>query len=328
MTLQETLAARLRLPVIVAPMFLSSGPELVVACSKSGVIGSFPALNQRSSAGLDEWLDQIRGELEADTTAAPFAVNLIVHQTNPRVQADLALIVKHRVPLVITSLGAAREVVDAVHGYGGLVFHDVTTTRHARKAAEAGVDGLILVAAGAGGHAGTWSPFALLGEVRREFDGTVVLAGSLSTGTDIAAAQMMGADLVYMGTRFNASAESLASTEYKQMLVAATASDIVYTPAICTVPANFMRQSIAAAGLDPDRLAAAQGIDMRHVTQPYRKELESAHAKPWRDIWSAGQGVGAVVDLPPVHKLVDRLCTEYRAALRDFTAAAERFALI
>ena len=318
----------LRIPAVAAPMFLTSGPALVSACCKAGVLGTLPALNQRTTEGFAGWLKEIRADLDqhARTTgqkAAPFGVNLIVHKSNPRVMADLEVCVEHRVPLVITSLGAAHEVVERVHSYGGLVFHDVTTTKHAKKAAEAGVDGLILVAAGAGGHAGTWSPFALLQEIRAFFSGTLLLAGCISTGRDIAAAQMMGADLAYMGTRFIATQESLVSQAYKDMIVSANAADIVYTPSISTVAASFMRPSIVAAGLDPDKLAPPTGVDLSHITEPYKPELK--HSKAWRDIWSAGQGVGAIHDLPPAAELIERLVQEYRAASAEFEQLSARF---
>ncbi len=324
MSLPASLAGRLKLPVIAAPMFLTSGPELVIACSNAGIVGTFPALNQRTSAGVDEWLTTIRAGLKAD--AAPFGVNLIVHKTNPRVAADLALCVKHRVPMVITSLGAAAEVVDAVHGYGGVVFHDVTTARHAKKAAEAGVDGLILVASGAGGHAGTLSPFSLMAEVREFFDKTVLLAGCISTGGDVAAALMMGADLAYMGTRFIATTESMASDINKQMLVDAGASDILYTPAISSIGTNFLRQSIVAAGLDPDKLAAPAGVDLSHITEPYNKEPGKPESKAWRDIWSAGQGVASIHDVLPAAMLVERLGAEFNARVAAFGSVAKQYA--
>ena len=324
MSLPASLAGRLKLPVIAAPMFLTSGPELVIACSNAGIVGTFPALNQRTSAGVDEWLTTIRAGLKAD--AAPFGVNLIVHKTNPRVAADLALCVKYRVPVVITSLGAAADVVDAVHGYGGVVFHDVTTARHAKKAAEAGVDGLILVASGAGGHAGTLSPFSLMAEVREFFDKTVLLAGCISTGGDVAAALMMGADLAYMGTRFIATTESMASDINKQMLVDAGASDILYTPAISSIGTNFLRQSIVAAGLDPDKLAAPAGVDLSHITEPYNKEPGKPESKAWRDIWSAGQGVASIHDVLPAAMLVERLGAEFNARVAAFGSVAKQYA--
>lgn len=248
MSLPASLEQRLRLPVVAAPMFLISNPRLVLACCASGVVGSFPALNQRDSAGFKAWLEEIETGMAQLQAPAPYAVNLIVHPTNPRLQADLALCVEHRVPIVITSLGAVKEVVDAVHGYGGLVFHDVTTRRHAEKAAEAGVDGLIAVAAGAGGHAGT-EPVRPAAEIRQFFDKTLLLAGCLNHGHEILAAQMLGADLAYMGTRFIATAESQAPGAYKQMLLDAHAADIIHTPAVSGVPASFLRPSPGAGWL-------------------------------------------------------------------------------
>ncbi len=303
MPLPAALEGRLRVPVVAAPMFLVSGPELVVACCRAGVLGSFPALNQRTTDGFETWLDTIEDALGPDD--APFAVNLIVHSSNRRLQADLAVIVRHRVPVVITSLGAAAEVVDAVHSYGGIVFHDVTNARHARKAADAGVDGLILVSAGAGGHAGALNPFALMAEVRPWFDGAILLSGCLSSGSDVLAALAMGADLAYLGTRFVATAESLADEGYKQMVVASGAGDVLLTPSISSIPANFLRPSLVAAGLDPDRLVAPERVDLEHVTNP-----DPADAKAWRDIWSAGQGVAGVRDVVTVAELVGRLARE------------------
>lgn len=298
---------RLRLPVVAAPMFLVSNPQLVLACCQSGILGSFPALNQRESSGFEAWLEEIEAGLTADS--APYAVNLIVHGSNPRLQADLAICVKHRVPVVVTSLGAVKEVVDAVHGYGGLVFHDVTTRRHAEKAAEAGVDGLIAVAAGAGGHAGTWSPFALVAEIRQFFDKTLLLSGCLNHGHEILAAQLLGADLAYMGTRFIATRESAADADYKQMILAARAADIVHTPAVSGVPASFMRQSLEKAGYDLARLQDKADINYGEKLKPINDE-----AKAWKTVWSAGQGVGGIDDLPSVAELVARLDAEYRAA--------------
>jgi nitronate monooxygenase len=321
MPIPSSLQQGLRLPVVAAPMFLTSGPALVSACSRAGVIGSFPALNQRTTDGLRSWLGEIQGELkqhEATTgkSAAAFGVNLIVHKSNPRVRADLEACADAKVPLIITSLGAAADVVQHVHSYGGVVFHDVTTAKHARKAAEAGVDGLILVSAGAGGHAGSINPFALLHEVRSFFQGTILLAGALSSGRDVAAARMLGADFAYMGTRFIATQESIVPERYKQMITEAGASDILYTPAISSIPANFLRQSIIAAGLDPDKLVAPPGVDLSHITEPYKKENESA--KAWRDVWSAGQGVAAIDDVPATAPLVERLIQEYREASAQF----------
>lgn len=310
MPLPPSLQGRLRLPVVAAPMFLCSGPDLVTACCKEGILGTFPALNQRSTDGFEAWLETIGAALGPQD--APYGVNLIVHRTNPRVEPDLEVVVRHRVPVVITSLGAVRDVVDAVHSYGGVVFHDVTTRRHAEKAAEAGVDGLILVCAGAGGHAGVLSPFALLSEVREFFDGTILMAGAISRGEHVAAALAMGADLAYMGTRFIATRECMASPEYKAMLADSRAGDIVYTDAISGIPANFLKQSLRAAGLDPDNLPSKEEIDLG-------KELIS-EAKAWKDIWSAGQGVGAITDAPPVAELAARLDSEFEAAIKRLAA--------
>lgn len=307
MSLPALLDQRLRLPVVAAPMFLVSTPPLVLACCNNGVVGSFPALNQRDSSGFKAWLEEIAAGLNAD--AAPYAVNLIVHGSNPRLQADLAICVEHQVPLVITSLGAVKEVVDAVHSYGGLVFHDVTTRRHAEKAAEAGVDGLIAVAAGAGGHAGTWSPFALLAEIRQFFDKTLLLAGCLNNGHEILAAQLLGADLAYLGSRFIATRESNADLAYKQMILNAQASDIVHTPAVSGVPASFMRQSLEQAGYDLKRLQDKGDINYGEKLKPMDEE-----AKAWKTVWSAGQGVGGIRDLPGVSELIARLDAEYRRA--------------
>ncbi|MBH3472894.1 MULTISPECIES: NAD(P)H-dependent flavin oxidoreductase [Pseudomonas] len=307
MSLPASLEQRLRLPVVAAPMFLISNPKLVLACCASGVVGSFPALNQRDSAGFKAWLEEIEAGLALLEAPAPYAVNLIVHPTNPRLQADLALCVEHRVPIVITSLGAVKEVVDAVHGYGGLVFHDVTTRRHAEKAAQAGADGLIAVAAGAGGHAGTWSPFALAAEIRQFFDKTLLLAGCLNHGHEILAAQLLGADLAYMGTRFIATAESQAQDAYKQMLLAAHAADIIHTPAVSGIPASFLRSSLEQAGYD---MNALKGSHEQGKLKPIDDE-----AKAWKTVWSAGQGVGEIHDLPSASALIERLHSEYREAL-------------
>ncbi|UXY53618.1 NAD(P)H-dependent flavin oxidoreductase [Pseudomonas tohonis] len=318
MSLPALLEQRLRMPVVAAPMFLVSGPELVLACSNAGIVGSFPALNQRDSGGFRAWLDEIEAGLQAD--AAPFAVNLIVHHSNPRLQADLAICVEKKVPIVITSLGAVKEVVDAVHSYGGLVFHDVTTRRHAEKAAEAGVDGLIAVAAGAGGHAGTWSPFALVAEIRQIFDKTLLLAGCLNHGHEILAAQMLGADLAYLGTRFIATRQSNADSPYKQMILDARAADIVHTPAVSGVPASFMRQSLEAAGYDLKRLTDKADINYGEKLKPISDE-----AKAWKTVWSAGQGVGDIDDLPTVEELITRLDHEYRAAAQRANRLGQRW---
>ncbi|MDH0336926.1 nitronate monooxygenase family protein [Pseudomonas otitidis] len=318
MSLPALLENRLRLPLVTAPMFLVSAPSMVLASCNAGVVGSFPALNQRESVGFAAWLDEIAAGLTAD--AAPYAVNLIVHGSNPRLQADLAICVEKKVPIVITSLGAVKEVVDAVHSYGGLVFHDVTTRRHAEKAAEAGVDGLIAVAAGAGGHAGTWSPFALVAEIRQFFDKTLLLAGCLNHGHEILAAQLLGADLAYLGTRFIATQESQASAAYKQMLLDARAADIIHTPAVSGVPASFMRQSLEAAGYDLARLNDKADVNYGEKLKPVSDE-----AKAWKTVWSAGQGVGDIHDLPTVAELVERLDREYRAALQHSARLAQPY---
>ena len=294
---------RIALPVIAAPMFLVSGPDLVVETCKAGVVGSFPALNQRSTEGYGEWLAEIRER--NGNAAAPFGVNLIVHRSNARLDADLAETVRQRVPFVITSLGAVSEVVDAIHGYGGLVFHDVINLRHARKAAEAGVDGLIAVCAGAGGHAGTYNPFAFVQEIRQFYQGTIILSGAMSTGAHVVAARATGADFAYLGTRFIATTESRAPEDYKQMILAATAKDIVYTNAISGVNGNFLRASLEAAGLDPANLPE------------FNRELHlgSSEKRAWKNIWSAGQGVGAIHDVPSTAELVARLRREHDAAI-------------
>ncbi len=319
MSLPSQFENRLKLPLVVAPMFLASGTQLVTECCKAGVVGTFPALNQRSSEGFEEWLLEIKAELArteqaSGQPAAPYGVNLIVHKSNPRLAADLALCVKHEVPLIITSLGADAKVVDAIHSYGGLVFHDVVNARHAKKAASAGVDGLIAVAAGAGGHAGTWSPFALVNEIRQFFDKTVLLAGCMSSGSDIAAAQMMGADLAYMGTRFINTQECMVQEDYKQQITETTAADIVYTPAISGVNANFIRQSIEAAGLDLATMEAPKSIDFGAELDEANSNEKTQHAKPWKDIWSAGHGVGSIDDIPSAAELVQQLHSQYQAA--------------
>jgi len=319
MSLPALLEQRLRLPVVAAPMFLVSNPQLVLACCNSGIVGSFPALNQRESSAFKGWLEEIEAGLGAE--AAPYAVNLIVHGSNPRLQADLAICVEQRVPIVITSLGAVKEVVDAVHSYGGLVFHDVTTRRHAEKAAEAGVDGLIAVAAGAGGHAGTWSPFALIAEIRQFFDKTLLLAGCLNQGHEVLAAQLLGADLAYLGTRLIATQENAASAAYKQMILDAKAADIIHTPAVSGVPASFMRQSLELAGYDLKQLQNKGEINYGEKLKPMDEE-----AKAWKTVWSAGQGVGNISDLPSVEQLIARLDSEYRAALQHSLRLQQRWA--
>ena len=305
MALPAVLQGRLRLPAIGAPMFLVSGPELVTAQCRAGIVGAFPALNARPLEQLDEWLTQIRDGLDAK--AAPFAVNLIVHRTNSRVEQEVALVQKHRVPLVITSLGARTDVIQAVKAYGGTVLHDIISLEHAHKAAERGVDGLIAVAHGAGGHAGRLSPFALVQEIRAWWPGPLVLSGAIATGGAILAAEAMGADLAYLGSPFIATEESRALPDYKAMVVAAAAEDIVYTKAFSGVHGSYLRPSVRAAGFDPDNL---EGINRQMNLDQRTKKGPQA----WRDIWSAGQGVGAVTEILPVAALVDRLEREYRAA--------------
>ncbi len=300
MAIPEKLKSGLTLPVIAAPMFLVSGPDLVVECCNAGVIGTFPSLNQRTTEGYREWLHEIKARLKPG--AAAFGVNHIVHPTNPRLMADMMVSVEEQVPLIITSLGAVRDVVDAVHGYGGAVFHDVANIRHARKAAEAGVDGLILVAGGAGGHAGVVHPFALVEEVRSFFSGTIILSGCISTGRDVAAARALGADFAYLGTRFIATTESAAQAEYKQMIVDSGSMDVTYTPAVSGIPANFLTKSLVANGIDPKSL-------------PEHKLDMGEEAKAWKTVWSAGQGSGAIHDVIPTADLVARLKGEWREAL-------------
>jgi len=315
----------LRLPVVAAPMFLISGPQLVIECCKQGIVGTFPALNQRSTDGFESWVIEIKAALaafEAETgkKAAPFGVNLIVHQTNPRLEADLAICVKHQVPLIITSLGAVPQLVEAVHGYGGLVFHDIIKKRHAEKAAQAGVDGLIVVAAGAGGHAGITNPMSLVAEVRSFFSKTILLSGCISNGRDVASALQMGADLAYMGTRFINVEESNADEAYRKMIIDSSASDIVYTAAVSGVSANFLRPSLEAMGITEDLWGKSKKID-------FGSELDAAkaEAKAWKTIWSAGQGVTSIADVVSVQVLVDRMKAEFIAAIEEQQAHLKRF---
>ncbi len=305
MTLSETWRQRLAIPAIAAPMFLVSGPDLVVETCRSGIMGTFPALNQRTSEGYSAWLDEIAERLSPFDAAAPFGVNLIVHKTNARLMRDVEITVKHKVPIVITSLGAVRDVVDAIHSYGGLVFHDIINLHHAHKAADAGVDGLIAVCAGAGGHAGLLNPFAFVAEIREFFDKTVILSGAINNGRQVAAAQLLGADFAYLGTRFIATQEAMCAAGHKQMILDATAKDIVYTSAVSGVHANFLRASIIAAGADPDNLQSSVKM---HVSS-------EGEGKAWKDVWSAGQGVGSIHDIPTAAELCSRLIAEYREAV-------------
>ncbi|MCB1960741.1 MAG: nitronate monooxygenase [Rhodocyclaceae bacterium] len=306
MPIPSAFVACMRLPVIAAPMFLVSGPELVIAACQAGVAGSFPALNARDSATLDAWLGEIGAACAAHGRCAPFGVNLILHPSNTRVADDLALLVKHKVPFVITSLGHPGEVVAAVKAYGGVVFSDVIHAYHAQKAAAAGVDGIIAIASGAGGHAGAQSAFSLVREIREFWDGTLILGGAISDGASVRAAEVMGADLAYLGTRFIATREAMAQPGYKQMLVDCSARDIVYTDAISGTNANFLEPSLAAAGFSREQLTVSLG-------KGKIKGLQD-EAKAWRDVWSAGHGVATIHDVPPVAELVARLGAEYDAA--------------
>ena len=309
--LPPALRAPLALPAIAAPLFIISNPDLVIAQCKSGVLGAFPSLNARPAEMLDTWLTRIKTELAAhdasgaEIRAAPFAVNLIVHRSNDRLEHDLSLCVAHRVPIVITSLGARTEVNDAIHGYGGVVLHDVINNGFARKAIEKGADGLIAVAAGAGGHAGRISPFALIQEIRAWFSGPLALSGAIATGAGVLGAQAMGADFGYIGSAFIATEEANAAAAYKAAIVAAAAEDIVYTNLFTGVHGNYLRASIVNAGLDPDHLPESD---------PSQMNFGSERVKPWRDIWGSGQGVGAVREVVPAAMLIARLRGEYQAA--------------
>lgn len=307
-----TVLQNLTLPVIASPMFIASGPALVAAQCKAGIVGSFPALNARPKELLDTWLTDLQAELAAyqaqhpDARVGPIAVNQIVHHSNDRLEHDVAVCVRHKVPIIISSLRAPpHEMLDAIHSYGGIVLHDVINIRHAQKALEAGVDGLILVASGAGGHAGTLSPFALVGEVRKFFKGPLALSGSIATGDAILAAQAMGADFAYIGSRWLATQESNVSEAYRQAIVESSALDIVYTNLFTGVHGNYLKKSIEAAGLDPDDLPQSDKSKM---------SFGSGSAKAWRDIWGAGQGVGLMDDVPTVAEMVQRLKAEYAAA--------------
>jgi len=311
--------AQLRVPVIGAPLFIVSNPKLVIAQCTAGIVGSFPALNARPASQLDEWLHEITEALAAhdrdhpDRPAAPFAVNQIVHRSNDRFEQDMHVCAKWKVPIVITSLGARAELNQAVHSWGGITLHDIIDDRFARKAIEKGADGLIAVAAGAGGHAGRWSPFALVQEIRRWFDGPLVLSGAIASGGAILAAQAMGADLAYIGSPFIATDEARASDEYKQAIVSAGAADIIYSSLFTGIPGNYLRASIESTGLDPDNLPGAG---------PEAMNFQSATgAKAWRDIWGSGQGIGMVDQVQPAAQLIARLAREYAAAKARLCAA-------
>lgn len=322
MPIPESLQGQLSIPVICAPLFIISTPELVIAQCKAGMLGSFPALNARPVEELDVWLARIESELAAARAAdpnariAPYAVNQIVHDTNSRLRHDIDACVRHRTPVMITSLKAPHEVVEAAHQYGGLVFHDVINARHARKAIEAGVDGLILVASGAGGHAGALNPFALVAEVREFYAGPIALSGGITQGAQVLSAQAMGADFAYIGTRFIATTEARADAAYKQMLIDSRADDIVYSSLFTGVSGNYLRGSIERAGLDPNKLAQGDKTSMNF------DGFAGGTAKAWRDIWGAGQGVGSINDVVPTAVAGQRLVSEYREALRAAQALA------
>ena len=318
MAIPEHIKNNLSIPVIGSPLFLVSGPELVIAQCKAGIIGSFPALNARPQHVLEEWIVRIKTELaeyqelNPDKKVAPFAVNQICHGSNDRLMDDMATCVKHEVPIIITSLRPPAELVEAAHSYGGLVYHDVINVRHAKKAAEQGVDGLILVCAGAGGHAGALSPFALLREVKEWFDGTVILSGSIGDGYSVASSLALGADFAYMGTRFIATKEANADQGYKQMLIDSAADDIVYSSLFTGVSGNYLKPSIKNAGLDPDNLPDADKSSMNFGSGG------NTDAKAWKDIWGSGQGIGGIKDDPSVEDLVTRLKEEYNQAKIEF----------
>ena len=321
MALPSSLAGKLRIPLIGAPMFIVSGPELVAAQCKAGIVGSFPALNARPQEALVDWIRQTKAELaehaeaHPDEPVAPFAVNQIAHPSNKRLLADMEVCVQEEVPLIITSLNPPREIVQAVHSYGGMVFHDVISLRHTRKAIEQGVDGIIAVCAGAGGHAGSLSPFALIGEIRKEYNGCLIVSGCISRGDDVLAARAMGADLAYSGTRFIATEEARALPSYKEMIVDSAAGDIVYSSLFTGIHGNYLGGSIAKAGMDPTNLPDGSKTDMDF------DKVSDLETKVWKDIWGAGQGVGNIEDIPPARDVVLRMEQEYRAALARVNAA-------
>jgi nitronate monooxygenase len=317
MALVSALEGKLRLPVVGAPLFIVSGPELVIAQCKAGIVGSFPALNARPQSMLGEWLTRIKDELaeydkqNPDSPSAPYAVNQICHASNDRLMDDMATCVEYEVPIIITSLRPPQEIVEAAHSYGGVVFHDVINVKHAKKAAEQGVDGLILVCAGAGGHAGSLSPFSLVREVKEWFDGTILLSGSIGDGHSIAGALAMGADLAYLGTRFIATEEANADKGYKDMLIESAADDIVYSSLFTGINGNYLKPSIAKAGLDPDNLPGADKSKMNFGSGGNMK------TKAWKDIWGSGQGIGGINDAPSVETLVKTLKNQYDQAFNE-----------
>ncbi len=321
MAIPKGLEGRLRLPLIGAPMFIVSGPELVIAQCQAGIVGSFPALNARPQPVLGEWIQRIKDELGAyqeehpGEPVAPFAVNQIAHASNSRLWEDMETCARHEVPIIITSLRPPEEIVTAVHGYGGLVFHDVISLRHARKAMEQGVDGIIAVCSGAGGHAGPLNPFALIKEIREEFDGTLILSGCITSGGDVVAARALGADLAYSGTRFIASEEANARQGYKQMIVDSAAADIVYSSLFTGIHGNYLKGSIRNVGMDPDKLPEGSKEDMDFG------KAGDVDAKAWKDIWGAGQGVGDIHDILPARDVVMNMEREYRDTLTRLGAA-------
>jgi len=323
MPIPDSIKDNISIPVIGAPLFLISVPDLVIAQCKAGIIGSFPALNARPQHVLEEWIVRIKTELKEyqqqnpDKKVAPFAVNQICHGSNDRLQGDMEICVKHEVPIVITSLRPPAEVVEAAHSYGGLVFHDVINVRHAKKAADMGVDGLILVCAGAGGHAGALSPFALLREVKSWFNGTIILSGSIGDGYSVASALALGADFAYLGTRFIATHEANAEPEYKQMLIESSANDIVYSNLFTGVLGNYLKPSIQNAGLDPDNLPTADKSAMNFGSGG------NTDSKAWKDIWGSGQGIGLIEDAPTVESLVERIRAEFNEATSEFNNKAK-----
>ena len=323
MPIPDSIKDNISIPVIGAPLFLISVPDLVIAQCKAGIIGSFPALNARPQSVLEEWIIRIKTELKEyqeqnpDKKVAPFAVNQICHGSNDRLLGDMEICVKHEVPIIITSLSPPAEVVKAAHSYGGLVFHDVINVRHAKKAADMGVDGLILVCAGAGGHAGALSPFALLREVKSWFDGTIILSGSIGDGYSVASALALGADFAYLGTRFIATHEANAEPEYKQMLIESSANDIVYSNLFTGVLGNYLKPSIQNSGLDPDNLPTADKSAMNFGSGG------NTDSKAWKDIWGSGQGIGLIEDAPTVEELVERLKSEFTEAASAFNTKAK-----
>ena len=323
MPIPDSIKDNISIPVIGAPLFLISVPDLVIAQCKAGIIGSFPALNARPQSVLEEWIIKIKTELKEyqeqnpDKKVAPFAVNQICHGSNDRLLGDMEICVKHEVPIIITSLRPTAEVVRAAHSYGGLVFHDVINVRHAKKAADMGVDGLILVCAGAGGHAGALSPFALLREVKSWFDGTIILSGSIGDGYSVASALALGADFAYLGTRFIATHEANAEPEYKQMLIESSANDIVYSNLFTGVLGNYLKPSIQNSGLDPDNLPTADKSAMNFGSGG------NTDSKAWKDIWGSGQGIGLIEDAPTVEELVERLKSEFTEATSAFNTKAK-----